>query len=251
MSAKLHYNSISDGICHSQMLEQRESHNKVKKQCINDALFFSGTCSSKLVRVLDVACGRGGDLPKLQHLTLDYHGIDVADKALDTAHNRFEEMNIAGSFHSYNGDPTRLDLSEIRDCDICLLNFALHYFTDSLERCDKLFKTMSDSLRKGGILCGICPDATRVRCSQFASCLRWPTFGELEANPWGHAYFYSMPPFVNAQEYLVPMDEVINVAYKHGLYLVKKRGIQEYAFSKGINGHFADNAMNVFMFLKV
>ena len=251
MSAKKHYNDVASGIPPEVLRVQREAHNSLKDCCIRDSIFFSGTLPSSPLTVLDLACGRGGDLPKLRSHTVNYHGVDVADKALEEAERRFHEMGMQGSVHTYCSDAADVELPSTLAADVAIMNFALHYFTDSHEHCDKLFAKVSSALRPGGVFCGVCPIAEKVPQSMHTTALHWPTRGEMIAMPWGHQYRYVMPPFVDAHEYLVPMKDVIEVAHRHRLYLMKTRGAVEYAREKGICAEAMDPMFEIFMFIRV
>ena len=251
MSAKLHYNSVASGIDENVMKERRFAHNRVKTGLLNEAMFFSGIVHSKKATVLDLACGRGGDLPKFKHYELDYHAVDIADQALDEARRRFGEMGLLGTFHPYAGDAADVSIPLHGTADVAIVNFALHYFTDSEEHCTRLLQRVAKALRPGGVFCGVYARARHVPMSPYTTALHWPTPGEIEAFPWGHRYEFDMPPFVHAEEYMVPMDNVIHIAHANGLLLMKDRGISEYALSIGLPAEHIDRMYGVFMFIRV
>ena len=251
MSAKLHYNSVACGVDANIMQKRRLAHNAVKRCLINEALFFSGVQHGGKATVLDLASGRVGDLAKFKHLELEYHGADIAELALDEASRRFHEMGMRGTFHKHLGDATEVDLPLFGDADVCLINFALHYFTDSKEHCERLIQQAAKSLRKGGVMCGVYTRAALARLSPFTRALNWPTLGQFEAYPWGHRYAFDMPPFVNADEYLVPMSKVVQIAHDNNLMLMKDRGIIEYAQANSVQLEDIDGMYGVFMFIRV
>ena len=251
MSAKFHYNQVADGIPAAVLQIQRNAHNALKEKCIHDAVYFSGAVPSSTLTVLDLACGRGGDLPKLRAFTVDYHGVDVADKALEEARRRFAEMSMQGTLSTYCSDAASVELPPVLKADVAIMNFALHYFTGSEEHCSQLLAKVSAALRPGGVFCGVYPVADNVPLSPYTQTLHWPTKGEMEASPWGHQYRYVMPPFVDAYEYLVPMKHVIELAHRHKLYLMKMRGSVEYANESGISAQGMDPMFGIFMFIRV
>lgn len=251
MSAKYHYNSVASGVDPNIMQNRRLAHNAVKRCLINEALFFSGVLHGGSATVLDLACGRGGDLGKFKHLEVEYHGADVAELALDEADRRFHEMGMRGTFHRHLGDAAEIDLPLFGDADVCVINFALHYFTDSKEHCERLMQQASKALRKGGVFCGVYTRSALAKLSPFTRSLNWPTVGQMEAYPWGHRYTFEMPPFVNADEYLVPMNEIVQIAHDNGLMLMKDRGIVEYAQANSVQVQHIDCMYGVFMFIRV
>lgn len=249
MSAKTHYNSVASGIDKSIQKGRREAHNAVKSACIKEALFLAGV--GPRITVLDLACGRGGDLPKFRGYNVNYHAVDIADLALNEAERRFSEMQMSGTFNSYSGDAASVDLPLKGNADIAIVNFALHYFTDSKEHCTQLIENVAKCLRPGGVFCGIYTRSMCVFSSPYTSATHWPTEGEFIAQPWGRRYMFSMPPFVSSEEFMVPMNSIIDIAYKHKLYLLKNRGIAEYAAASMIPCENIDPMYGVFMFTRV
>lgn len=248
MSAKTHYNSVASGIDQCLMRDQRRAHNMVKATCVKEALYFCGASAD--IVVVDLACGRGGDLPKLANHNVQYHGVDIAEHALQETIRRFHEMSVGGNIHTYCADAADAKLSVEGSADVVLMNFALHYFTDTEEHCTRLMQQVKNALRPGGIFCGVYTRSRFVPQSTFTSATHWPTDGQFNAQPWGHRYRFNMPPFVDADEYLIPMQHVINIAYKHRLYLMKDRGILEYARVNGIDTTHIDRMYGIFMFIR-
>lgn len=249
MSTKSHYNAVASGIDQSILRGRREAHNEVKSASIQESLFLSGVCSS--VTVLDLACGRGGDLPKFKGYTVDYHAVDIAELAVIEAQRRFCEMKISGTFKSYIGDAASVDLPLDGNVDVAIMNFALHYFTGSEKHCSELIQQVAKCLKPGGVFCGVYTRSLYVANSPYTSATHWPTLGEFTAQPWGRRYMFDMPPFVRGEEFMVPMNSIIDIAYKNKLYLLKNRGIAEYAASKGIVCEHVDPMYGVFMFIRI
>ena len=99
-------------------------------------------------RVIDFACGRGGDLLKVSGCR-SYMGVDAACDALAELQRRAAETNMQVSVHL--GDATELPSMP---CEIALCNFALHYFCDTPVHCNALLEKISSCLEPGGVFCG-------------------------------------------------------------------------------------------------
>lgn len=178
----------------------RSYHNKVKGQLIQDAIRLSKKQDN--LRVLDLACGRGGDMFKWDRANIGlYVGVDVNQDFLNEAKERatkllhispkFYQCDLeTKSFHlsDYIGDstptgsgalnvPTEIDWSlldeEIEDAsptsidpyesfDIVSLQFCLHYFFKNQETFDKVFRTIDYALETNGIVIITTLDANAV-----------------------------------------------------------------------------------------
>ena len=226
----------------------RDAHNHLKRALINEAWFFSGPGEEGTV--VDLACGRGGDLAKVPPVR-HYIAVDCADLGLQELARRHREMKRTSDLRLIEGDAAYADIPT-KSADIVMLNFALHYFTDTRDHLDCLLRTVSGALKEGGVFCGTCVDSNRVRTSPNATCEAWPSPDELERNPFGHRYRYTLGQCVDAFEYMIHTPTFVQMAHGHGLYLMKMRGFQEYSSSHDTpGGDLVDHCHSVFMFLKV
>ena len=111
-------------------------------------------------RLLDLACGRGGDLHKWRALQIAYvKGLDVSERSLDEARSR------AGTSGRTLMDFERADLrapwsdgsngSGGAEYDAVSCMFALHYFFESEATARTLFATVARALKVGGVFFGI------------------------------------------------------------------------------------------------
>ena len=226
----------------------RDAHNHVKRAFIKEAWFFSGPGSDAIV--VDLACGRGGDLAKFPPVK-HYIAVDCADLGLQELARRHGEMRCTSELRLIEGDAAYADIPT-KTADIVMLNFALHYFTDTREHLECLLRTVSGALKEGGIFCGTCVNSDRVRASPNATCNAWPSPEDFERSPFGHCYRYTLGQCVDAFEYLVHTPTFVQMAHDNRLYLMKMRGFHEYAKSHDTpGGDYVDHCHSVFMFLKV
>lgn len=89
----------------SSVLHLRNLNNWIKLALIN-------TYCQEKSRVLDLACGKGGDLKKWKERSIyHYVGVDIADGSIADAVNRFKNMPNAGF-------PARFAVANLGKCDL-------------------------------------------------------------------------------------------------------------------------------------
>ena len=194
MSSKDHYNHVATQ--HPvQCRALRSAHRQAKRVLIEKAVYIASGDISRC-SILDLACGRGGDLPKCIGC-LEYTGIDTAEIALQELERRAREMSM--SVRTIHGDAAYHEHGSTFDLVMC--NFALHYFCDTYEHCKALISQVARSLRPGGVFCG--------------------TYERLQHRArWGEGKHVVLGDCVNAVEWAVPWHEVQQIAFKLGLALV-------------------------------
>ena len=150
--------------------------------------------------IADFACGRGGDLNKVNGCRR-YWGVDVADLALRELQRRADEIHLANCTIVCRDAGTPGTVPEF-PCDLALCNFALHYFCDTEEHCQALLVNVAACLRVGGTFAGIY--LSNDACQAF-----------------GRAYHAKVGDCVDAVEYLVPFGRVVGMAYALGMHLAR------------------------------
>jgi len=190
MSSVQHYNNT---LAPTQCLELRSAHRVAKRHLINAAVTMAcGDLAS--CHVLDLACGRGGDLPKLLGCA-SYTGADTAHVALQELHRRAAEMGIRVTTYA-------IDAAEAPTvpCNLALCNFAIHYFCDTRAHCAALLGKVSACLVPGGVFCGT--------YQRNIGCVKW-----------GDAFHAIVGDCVDAIEWRVPWNDIVSMALKEGLAL--------------------------------
>ena len=88
--------------------------------------------------VVDLACGRGGDVHKTL-LTFGpctrYIGVDISPESILELQRRASEMHAHVETHV--GDAATACLPA-QQADLVVMNFALHYFTDTEQHLERL-----------------------------------------------------------------------------------------------------------------
>lgn len=160
-------------------------------------IFAEGPSTTKGLLVLDIGCGKGGDLGKWQQAPQPvelYVGLDPADISIDQAKERYRQMASRGGrgrggYH--NRPPPRLFQGEfyVQDCfgesidrvslvrdvgfdgsggpsrfggggfDVVSMMFCMHYAFESEEKARCMLKNVAGALKKGGRLIGCIPNS--------------------------------------------------------------------------------------------
>ena len=138
------------------MEEIRKSHNLVKRQLISNVCGHE----QKMIRVLDVGCGFGGDIKKWMMLPcpINLDMCDPSEEALNEAKTRAKNMKY-NSINFFHGD--------IKSCPrkkynyICY-NFSLHYIFENAKLFFQTLNEITHKLLPGGVLFGCIPDSEKI-----------------------------------------------------------------------------------------
>lgn len=202
MSSTNHYNHVALHFPRSHVV-MRKSNNDVKRAIICRALHYMCTRLQDC-HVIDLACGRGGDLPKVRGCA-SYLGVDQAHIALAELERRAQEMGMRVTTHV--GDAAQLTATN-QSAQLVLCNFALHYFCDTQQHCRTLLHTVARVLVPGGMFCG--------------------TYEMHSAQTFGMAFHATVGDCVDAVEWRVPWQKVLALAHQAGLSLVYSSSFQAF-----------------------
>ncbi|CDK25348.1 unnamed protein product [Kuraishia capsulata CBS 1993] len=121
--------------------------------------------------VLDLGCGKGGDLQKWHQSKIGhYTGIDLSDDSIKEAIRRYRTMQHLSSFGVVfvAGDAFKTAIPDVIKgfesevsfpFDMVSMQFCMHYGFDSEETARSMIKNVSKSLRRGGKFIGTIPSS--------------------------------------------------------------------------------------------
>uniref|UniRef100_A0A8C2D1D5 mRNA (guanine-N(7))-methyltransferase n=1 Tax=Cyprinus carpio TaxID=7962 RepID=A0A8C2D1D5_CYPCA len=170
-----HYNKLQEcGLAErnkSRIVHMRNFNNWLKSVLIAEILDKVKE-RRREVTVLDLGCGKGGDLLKWKKGRIDkLVCADIAAVSIEQCQQRYNDMRRRGhpndrtfSAQFITADCSRELLSgKLRDpelrFDVCSCQFVCHYSFESQQQADTMLRNACERLRPGGFFIGTTPDA--------------------------------------------------------------------------------------------
>lgn len=189
----------------------RNEHNKVK------AILIDWACN--WVRgpkhVVDLACGKGGDINKWANTASSYVGVDKSQPALHEARRRAQERQSTQGYTFVHADAANFVLPP---CNIVSMQFALHYMCSSKNQLQTLMQNIGKALQPNGVFILSTVDERAVP----------------GPNNFGVQYMFCLPPCIDeTPEYKVPIDMVRSIASQNSLELCFVRNFDRFLQGAG------------------
>ncbi|XP_041823256.1 mRNA cap guanine-N7 methyltransferase [Melanotaenia boesemani] len=248
-----HYNKLQEvGLAarsQSRIFFMRNFNNWLKSVLIGEILEQIRDSGHKQVSVLDLGCGKGGDLLKwrrggISHLVC----ADIAGVSVEQCQSRYEEMKRKShanekifSAQFITADCSKEDLSEKLDnaelmFDICSCQFVYHYSFESEQKADMMLRNACERLKPGGFFIGTTPDAyelvKRLEASDslsFGNEVFNVSFQSKGSYPlFGCQYHFSLEGVVDVPEFLVYFPLFEHMAKRYNMRLVLKQRFSEF-----------------------
>ncbi|XP_017775449.1 PREDICTED: mRNA cap guanine-N7 methyltransferase [Nicrophorus vespilloides] len=241
-----HYNKLEekglDERNKSRIVYMRNFHNWIKSMQINEYIvkIKDSKRHNVPIRVLDMCCGKGGDLLKwrkagISHLICS----DIAAVSLDQCKSRYETNKRNGSSYSIeliHADCTKVRLREKYadpsiKLDLVSCQFAFHYSFESLPQAECMIRNAAECLNPGGYFIGTIPDANELMSrrnkagmNKFGNDVYKVSFEcDTDRPPlFGARYNFHLDGVVHCPEFLVHFPTLTELAKKYGLKLVNK-----------------------------
>ncbi|XP_024154340.1 mRNA cap guanine-N7 methyltransferase [Oryzias melastigma] len=248
-----HYNKLQEvGLAarsRSRIFFMRNFNNWLKSVLIGEILDQVRKAGNKRVCVLDLGCGKGGDLLKWRRGGIDHLVCaDIAAVSVEQCQSRYDEMKRK----SYSNEklfsaqfitadcskevlPEKLDDGELM-FDICSCQFVYHYSFESEQKADMMLRNACERLKPGGFFIGTTPDAyelvKRLEASDslsFGNEVFKVSFQSKGSYPlFGCQYHFSLEEVVDVPEFLVYFPLFEHMAKRYNMRLVLKQRFSEF-----------------------
>lgn len=246
-----HYNKLDEkGLeerTKSRIFYLRNFNNWIKSMLIGDYLDKvkqQNSLSNKEITVLDLCCGKGGDLLKWKIGGIDYLVCaDIAETSVQQCEKRFNDMWNRSQHERkpqkpfkaefISADCTKVRLKDrYKKKDVCFdlvsCQFSFHYCFESLPQVDRMLQNISECLRPGGYFIGTTPDAFQIvnklqksEGMSFGNNVYSVTFQNKANLPlFGATYNFHLEDVVDCPEFLVYFPLLKKLAERHRLKLV-------------------------------
>ncbi|XP_036371761.1 mRNA cap guanine-N7 methyltransferase [Megalops cyprinoides] len=247
-----HYNTLQEcGLAarsQSRIFHMRNFNNWLKSVLIGEIL-DKVRRSRREVCVLDLGCGKGGDLLKWRKGHIDrLVCADIAAVSVEQCQQRYSDMRRKCrpnerifSAEFVVADCTKEMLSEkLKDpgmaFDVCSCQFVYHYSFETQQQADLMLRNACERLRPGGFFIGTTPDAfelvKRLEASDsnsFGNEVYSVTFQKKGDYPlFGCQYDFNLEGVVNVPEFLVYFPLFEEMAKKYNMRLVFKKTFYEF-----------------------
>nr|XP_036217977.1 mRNA cap guanine-N7 methyltransferase [Bactrocera oleae] len=254
-----HYNELKETgrkeRLQSRIVYMRNFNNWLKSQLIAEYLarIKEQQRIGDPMRVLDLCCGKGGDLLKWEKANIT-HLIctDIAEVSVDQCKKRYEEMQsradkskFASKFSAefFACDATLVRLRERYKDKSLKLNlvscqFAFHYSFESLTQAECMVRNAAECLQPGGYFIATIPDANEIMRRLRQSPNPRSIGNEIykidficDTDPpplFGAKYQFHLEGVVDCPEFLVHFPTLVKLCLKHGLKLERKAPFADY-----------------------
>ncbi|EDW77472.1 uncharacterized protein Dwil_GK18308 [Drosophila willistoni] len=255
-----HYNELKEAgrkdRLKSKIFFMRNFNNWIKSQLINE---YMGKIKEQkrvgdAIRVLDMCCGKGGDLLKWDKASIA-HLIctDIAEVSVEQCQRRYQDIlkraensKYAHKFTAefFACDSTLVRLRErYKDASLQLnlvsCQFAFHYCFESLAQADCMVRNAAECLQPGGYFIATIPDAYEIMRRLKAAGPGQRKFGndvysiefENDADElpiFGAKYQFHLEGVVDCPEFLVHFPTLVKLARKYGLQVLRRSTFAEY-----------------------
>ncbi|KAI9297013.1 mRNA capping enzyme, large subunit [Neoconidiobolus thromboides FSU 785] len=229
-----HYNSRPDlGLQkrkESVILNLRSYNNWVKSILINKYV-------QKNSVVLDIGCGKGGDLLKFGKKGIkNYIGADIASVSIEQARERYNSMrykDFPAQFfvHDCYGKLLKPILPSNFSADAISMQFCMHYAFETEEKVRMMLTNVSQNLNKGGHFFATIPNSNwivkKIKNSnnlEFGNKVYKIRFETKDLfTIYGHKYYFELQDAIeDCPEYLVHFPTFEKLAREYGLKLIFK-----------------------------
>ncbi|KAG8971466.1 mRNA cap guanine-N7 methyltransferase [Tulasnella sp. 425] len=214
---------------------------------------YRGPSNPRIGKVLDMGCGKGGDLQKWSKARIaDYVAVDIAAMSVDQAYHRWQDLQSrAGKDGRFDGFFRPIDafmnpLTDVvpeskleKPFDVVSMQFCMHYAFETEFKVKTMLRNVTQWLRPGGIFIGtipndqllmerldeLPPDATDLSWGNNVYSIR---FDNRIKRTYGQRYSFFLKDAVDdVPEYVVHWSNFETLAASYGLKLEFKHTFHE------------------------
>lgn len=254
-----HYNELKEAgrkeRVKSRIFHMRNFNNWIKSQLISEYLkrIHENQRMGEPMRVLDMCCGKGGDLLKWEKALITYLiCTDIAEVSVEQCKNRYDDIcrraEKSKFVHKFEAEFFACDSTLVRlrerfkdpslKLNLVSCQFAFHYSFESLTQAECMVRNAAECLQPGGFFIATMPDAyeimKRLRASSDGR-----SFGNevyniefvCDTNPpplFGAKYQFHLEGVVDCPEFLVHFPTLEKLCRKYGLKLDRKTTFADY-----------------------
>ncbi|PWZ01293.1 hypothetical protein BCV70DRAFT_71405 [Testicularia cyperi] len=199
-------------------------------------------------RILDLGCGKGGDLKKWDKVSPSgLVAADIAAVSIEQAAERHRDNGnkFPADFYAFDCFSTPLDEVIPRQLlepgfDNVTLQFCMHYAWEDVQKARTMLDNVARYLRPGGVFIGTIPDSAELRGRlhdsgasakdrSFGNRYYKVVFDQIETfPPFGNRYTFFLEDAVeNVPEYVVKFDVFEDLAREVGLRCIYRKNFAE------------------------
>ena len=196
------------------------------------------------IRVLDLCCGKGGDISKLANADISiYVGADLAANSVETAEERGRQLfaqrrqHVSQTYLATDCFRTRIaailadrvgaaDAGHSPIYDLVSCQFSLHYAFEAEDALRGALLNVSERLRIGGLVVFTTINETTLlsRLASHQQCgnsiyrvRALPTFNSGNGSVFGRGYHFTLRDTIDCPEFLVDTPTLLGIAHEYGL----------------------------------
>ncbi|XP_069476904.1 mRNA cap guanine-N7 methyltransferase isoform X2 [Ambystoma mexicanum] len=248
-----HYNELQEcGLeqrSQSRIFYLRNFNNWMKSILIGEFIEKVRQRKRRDITVLDLGCGKGGDLLKWRKGRIDkLVCTDIADVSVQQCQQRYSDMKgrCRSNEFIYNAEFVTADSTkelladkysnrEMR-FDICSCQFVYHYSFETCEQADLMLRNACENLCPGGYFIGTTPDSFEIvkrleasESNSFGNEVYTVKFQNKGDYPlYGCKYDFHLEGVVDVPEFLVYFPLLVEMAKKYKMKLVYKKTFREF-----------------------
>ena len=223
------------------MISMKRFHNEIKD-------FLLGRFAYNKDALLDLCCGRGGDIHKwIKNKVKFVKALDLSDVSLADAKTRYAEVARTKKIKTkvefvHTSSLGTSKWKDDKEYDVITCMFAMHYISDREDTMRTFLHNVAINLKPGGIFMGTIASGTRVmhmlgveeglHTGVLKLYKMWSKDQEVAVttSPFGMRYVCSITDTVtsgNSPEYLTFIKPVEDILAEYGIFPVTHYGCQE------------------------